>query len=184
MTRQLFRSICFSLIAGTMAITAAVPSVGQKAENFSLATVSGTKIQLSDLTAKGPVLLIVLRGYPGYQCPFCQRQVQDYIQKEQSFVDAGVQVVFVYPGPPDVKMRAEEFLSGKRFPESFLMLLDPNYTLANQYGLRWEAANETAYPSTFLIDRQGLVVFQKIAKLHGGRTSASEVIDLLPKKKR
>ena len=51
------------------------------------------------------------------------------------------------------------------------------------YGLRWDAPHETAYPSTFLIDRQGVIFFSKIVKEHGGRTTAAEILDALSKRK-
>ncbi len=63
------------------------------------------------------------------------------------------------------------------------LLLDPGYDFTNLYGLRWDAPNETAYPSTFLIDSKGVVFFSKVVKEHGGRTTAAEIIDALPKRK-
>jgi peroxiredoxin len=171
-------------MAALSSFAATPPAVGSKAQDFSLRSVGRKIVRLSDLTAKSPVALIVLRGYPGYQCPFCQRQVQEFVEKAQAFSDAGVQVVFVYPGPPaQLNSRADEFLQGKNFPKSFQMLLDPGYEFTNLYGLRWDAPKETAYPATFLIDAQGIVYFEKIVKLHGGRTTAAELIGLLPKGK-
>jgi len=35
-------------------------------------------VSLANLNHQGPVVLIVLRGYPGYQCPYCTRQVHDF----------------------------------------------------------------------------------------------------------
>ncbi len=174
-----------TLVIAAYSLTAATPPpVGSKAPDFSLRSVHDNSVRLSDLTAKSPVALIVLRGYPGYQCPFCQRQVQEFVEKAQAFSDAGVQVVFVYPGPPaQLNSRADEFLQGHNFPASFQMLLDPGYEFTNLYGLRWDGPKETAYPATFLIDGHGIVYFEKIVKLHGGRTTAAEIIDLLPKKK-
>jgi hypothetical protein len=57
------------------------------------------------------------------------------------------------------------------------------YTFTNLYGLRWDAPRGTAYPATFFIDRQGTVFFERIAKLRAGRTTAAEVIELLPTRK-
>jgi hypothetical protein len=54
-------------------------------------------------------------------------------------------------------------------------------TVTNAYGLQWNAPNETAYPSTFLINREGAVFFSKIVKEHAGRTTATEVIEAMPK---
>src|SRR5207247_364268 len=68
---------------------AAPPTVGEKARDFTLSTPDGRHMRLSDVMSQGPVVLVVLRGYPGYQCPYCNRQVQDFIQKAQGFVAAG-----------------------------------------------------------------------------------------------
>jgi peroxiredoxin len=166
-------------------LAAAVPPrVGEKAPDFALSTPEGKSVRLSEMVSKGPVVLVVLRGYPGYQCPYCNRQVQEFIQKSQGFSDAGAHVMLVYPGPPqDLGARANEFLVGKKLPNNFDLMLDPGYTFTNIYGLRWDAAQETAYPSTILIDRQGVVFFIKIVKEHGGRSTAAEILDALPKPK-
>jgi peroxiredoxin len=114
---------------------AAPPTVGDKAPDFKLSTPEGKSVQLSEVTAKGPVVLVVLRGYPGYQCPYCNRQVQDFIQKSQSFAQAGAHVVLVYPGPPqDLGAKANEFLADKKLPENFALVLDPGYEFTNAYG--------------------------------------------------
>ena len=163
---------------------AAPPNVGDKAPDFKLSTPEGKSVRLSEVVSKGPVVLVVLRGYPGYQCPYCNRQVQDFIQKAQNFVDAGAHVVLVYPGPPqDLNAKANEFLADKRMPDNFDLVLDPGYEFTNAYGLRWDAPRETAYPSTFLIDRQGVIFFSKIVRKHGGRTTAAEILDAIPKPK-
>jgi peroxiredoxin len=160
------------------------PMVSDKATDFALSTVEGKSVRLSEVNAKGTVVLVVLRGYPGYQCPYCNRQVQDFIKSSQAFADAGARVVMVYPGPPqDLGGKANEFLADKKLPDNFDMVLDPGYEFTNLYGLRWDAAHETAYPSTFLIDKQGVVFFSKIVKAHGGRTTAAEVLEALPKRK-
>ena len=161
-----------------------LPKVGSKAPDFTLSTPQGKAVQLSELTSAGPVVLIILRGFPGYQCPLCNRQVHDLIKSSQAFADRKVRVTMVYPGPPEeTAAKAAEFLADKPLPPNFDLLLDPAYELVSRYGLRWDAPKETAYPSTFLIDQQGFVFFSKIAKSHGGRTTALEILDVLPKPK-
>src|SRR6266571_4909655 len=173
-----------AIAAALPLVAAAPPTVGEKAPDFTLSTAEGKSTRLSQVTSRGSVVLVVLRGYPGYQCPYCNRQVQDFIQKSQAFVEAGARVVMVYPGPPqNLGARATEFLANKKFPENFDMLLDPGYEFTNLYGLRWDAPRETAYPSTFLIDRQGVIFFSKVVRKHGGRATAAEVLDALPKKR-
>lgn len=129
-------------------------------------------------------MLVVLRGFPGYQCPYCNRQVQDFIQNSQSFADIGARVLMVYPGPSqDLGSKAKELTADKKLPDNFELLLDPDYQFTSAYGLRWNAAHETAYPSTFLIDREGLIFFSKIVKEHGARTKAAEILDAMPSRK-
>jgi peroxiredoxin len=155
------------------------PKVGGNAPDFSLKTLDDQNVRLSELTEKGTVVLIVLRGWPGYQCPVCDRQVQDFINAESGFAQAKAQLVFVYPGPAeDLKAHAEEFRKwkSKQWPVEFLYVLDPDYVMVSAYGLRWDAPRETAYPSTFILDKKGTVRFAKISHSHGDRAKAADVI--------
>ena len=102
----------------------------------------------------------------------------------QGFAEAGARVVMVYPGPAqDLGQRATEFVADKKLPDNFEFLMDPGYKVTNLYGLRWDAPDETAYPSTFLIDGSGVVFFEKISREHGGRTTAAQIMDILSKLK-
>src|SRR5262249_41458313 len=160
------------------------PAVGDKAPDFTLSTLQGKLVRLSDETAKSQVVLVALRGYPGYQCPLCNQQAHDFLKNAQGFADAKARVILVYPGPPDnLGARAAEFVADKKLPDNFDLLLDPGYEFTNLYALRWDAPQETAYPSTFLIDRQGRIFFSKIVKDHGGRSPAEEILGGPPKKK-
>lgn len=154
--------------------------VGDKAPNFSLNTLDDKKVQFSDLTAKSTVVLIELRGWPGYQCPYCSRQVHDYVVNAAKFDAAGVQVLIVYPGPAtDLKAHAADFLHDKNWPNNFLFVLDPDYSFTKAYGLRWDAARETAYPSTFIIDTNNTVRFAHISHGHGDRVGAEDALKAL-----
>lgn len=160
------------------------PKIGDKAPDFSLKTLDDQNVRLSELTAKGKVVLVMLRGWPGYQCPICDRQVLEFIKLEPEFTAAKARVVFVYPGPAeDLKARAKEFVDwkGKQRPKEFLYVMDPDYGMVNAYNLRWDAPKETAYPSTFVLDEKGIVRFAKISKTHGGRTKAAEVLEEVKK---
>jgi peroxiredoxin len=155
-----------------------VPGIGRKAPAFSLSTPAGQIVELGSLTRKGPVVLVVLRGYPGYQCPYCVRQVHDFVENADKFASSGTQVLIVYPGPPaELDQRAKEFLSKENpLPPNVILVIDPDYKFTNQYGLRWDAPNETAYPSTFLIDRHDIIFYRKVSQGHGDRTAASDVL--------
>lgn len=155
----------------------ATPKVGSKAADFSLQSLDGSTVRLSEAVARGPVVLVVLRGWPGYQCPFCTRQFGDYMANAASFAKSGAQVLFVYPGPADgLKEHAAAFTSNKPLPSAFRILLDPDYTFTKSYGLRWNAPKETAYPSTFVLDRNGMVTFAHTSHDHGDRVTAAAAL--------
>ena len=59
------------------------------------------------------------------------------------------------------------------------MLIDPGYGFTNAYGLRWDAPQETAYPATFVIDRDGTIRFARVSLEHGGRTPVADVLKAL-----
>jgi len=158
---------------------AGIPKVGDKAPDFSLKSLDDQSVHLSELTAKGGIVLVVLRGWPGYQCPICDRQVQEFIRLKAEFAEAKAKIVFVYPGPADgLKGHAQEFKDwkNKQWPAEFLYVLDPDYAMVNAYGLRWDAPRETAYASTFVLDDKGVVTFAKISRTHGGRTKAADML--------
>lgn len=164
----------------SLAEDSAPPQVGDKAKDFTLMSLEGEDVTLSKLTADGPVVLVVLRGYPGYQCPICSLQVGGLVRNKSEIKGANAKVVLVYPGEAnELKKRAQEFLRGEELPEGFQMVLDPDYAFTNAYGLRWDAPRETAYPSTFVIDGENVIQFAKVSMTHGGRAKPGNVVAAL-----
>ena len=166
-----------ALTSGSLAYAANPPAAGDSAPDFALKTLDDQSVELHKLTAKSNVALIVLRGWPGYQCPICERQISDMIRNAAKIKERNIQMLFVYPGPVDqLKAHAQEFLQNKDWPKDFLFVIDSDFAFTMSYGLRWDAPNETAYPSTFIIDSDNKVRFAHISKTHGGRVSASELL--------
>jgi peroxiredoxin Q/BCP len=161
---------------------AETPKVGEKAPDFTLATPAGTSVQLSKHVRKSTVVLVVLRGFPGYQCPYCQKQVHDFVEHASDFAAKKATILLVYPGPPaDLDQHAKEFLAKESdLPPNIILAIDPDYKVTNLYELRWDAPHETAYPSTFVLDKKGMVLFEKISHSHGDRTTAQDVLGQIP----
>lgn len=182
LSRLVGNTILFSLLLTTAHAAEAPPKVGDKAPDFELVSLKGDKVKLSSSIKDGPVVLVVLRGYPGYQCPLCTKQFTEFLKAAEDFKAAHATLFFVYPGPADkLKEYAREFIQGKDDPQHFQLLLDPNYNFTNAYALRWDAKNETAYPSTFIIDKDQRITFAKVSKTHGGRTRAADILSALKK---
>ena len=173
----LLASLC--LISARYIVAAAEPpNVGEKAPDFELNTPSGERIQLSKQIGNSTVVLVVLRGFPGYQCPYCQKQVHDFIEHAADFAEKNTKVILIYPGPPaNLDRHAKEFLTQQpSLPTNVVLVIDPDYVLTNRYVLRWDAPGETAFPSTFILDRKGSIISEKISHGHGDRTNASDVL--------
>ncbi len=112
--------------------------------------------------------------------PHLHEEVAEFRGNGDEFKKAGARVLFVYPGPADgLKAKATEFVKGKDYPAHFTILLDPDYTFTTAYRLRWDAKNETAYPSTFVIYGKRKVTFAKVSTAHGDRAKAQEVLENL-----
>ncbi len=165
--------------------TPKIPALADKAPDFSLNALDGTAVTLSKLTANSPVVLVVLRGFPGYQCPICAAQVAGLIAHEHELAFANAHVVLVYPGSGDnLATKAAEFwkmrpLMFSKLPGNFSYVTDPGYQFTVAYALRWDAPSETAYPSTFVIDREGVVRYVKVSKTHGNRAPVAEILRAL-----
>jgi len=55
------------------------------------------------------------------------------------------------------------------------MVTDPDYKVTNLYGVRWNAPEETAYPSTFVLDKSRTVLFQRIIRCTVMSTTCSDL---------
>lgn len=160
------------------------PGVGAKAPDFTLSTPTGKTVRMSKERDGHELVLVVLRGFPGYQCPYCVKQVHDFIDHASHFAAKNTRVLLVYPGPPaNLDQHAKEFLEKQaELPPNVVLLTDPDYAVTNMYGLRWDAPHETAYPSTFVLDKKGIIVFEKISHSHGDRLSAQDAMEHLSAK--
>ena len=105
---------------GSAADRDAPPSVGEKIRDFSLMSVDGKQLTLSDELKRGPVVLVLLRGWPGYQCPFCTRQFGDFLAHAKELQSSGARVIMVYPGPGEnLKQHVDEFIANRELLPNF-----------------------------------------------------------------
>jgi thioredoxin-dependent peroxiredoxin len=176
--------VALSAVFFGTALFAETPAVGAKAPDFTLSTPTGKTVQMSKELQGHNLVLVLLRGFPGYQCPFCAKQVHDFVDHAADFAAKNVRVLLVYPGPPaDLDQHAKDFLAKQsELPANIVLVTDPDYTMTNAYGLRWDAPHETAYPSTFILDKNQTVLFEKIGHSHEDRLSAQGALDQLATK--
>src|SRR5262245_50300695 len=99
------------------------PAVGDKAPDFTLKAIDGTTVTLSEELKRGPVVLILLRGWPGYQCPFCVRQFGEFLGQKAELSSAGARVLWIYPTSDGNQAHAEAFVNNKDVPPNFRLML-------------------------------------------------------------
>ncbi|WP_165070119.1 redoxin domain-containing protein [Paludisphaera rhizosphaerae] len=156
------------------------PVVGGQAPDFTLKTPAGKSVHLGALVEQGPAVVVLLRGWPGFQDSYDTQQVADLVRRTAEFRARNARVVLVYPGEADgLKAAADAFVAAKDLPGNFDLVLDADYVMTKAYNLRWEGGDETAYPSTFVLGAGRKVAFAKVSRVHGGRADASEILQAL-----
>lgn len=186
-SRALAATVFFALGCLTpLMLQAKGPAVGDVAPDFKLPRVGEEGfLSLKEATQTGPVVVVVLRGYPGYQCPLCNDQVAALANRAPALAKLTKRVILVYPGEASaLDEHAEEFIGARTLPEPLVLVRDPDMKMVSEYGLRWDAPNETAYPAAFVVDGHGQVKWSKVSESHGGRSSAQEIVEQLVKLQR
>lgn len=147
-------------------------SVGDEAPDFTLANAVGESVTLSELLATGPV---VLTFYRGEWCPFCNIQLRHLEHALPEFQQFGATLVAVSPQSPDHALSLTE-----KYDLAFPVLSDVDQAVAEAYRVKFalagdledlqvnvfgndprnqnaDASRSLPVPSTFVIDRDGVV---------------------------
>ncbi|MDX1581514.1 MAG: peroxiredoxin-like family protein [Alphaproteobacteria bacterium] len=103
---------------------------GDQVPDFELPNATGEKRRLSDLLAKGPV---VISFYRGGWCPYCNLELKALQEKLPEITDLGASLVAVSPELPDNSLSTAE-----KNALSFDVLSDSGNEVARQFGLVFE----------------------------------------------
>lgn len=134
--------------------------VGKPLADFSLQTLDGRTVQLSDYRGR-TVLINVWATW----CPPCRREMPDLHALYLRYQPSGVELLALNAGEsPDL---VEEYIQQSGF--TFPVLLDPGTEVLNQLGIH-------DYPTTILVDPQGVVQVLHIGLL----TPAAMDTELVP----
>jgi peroxiredoxin len=140
---------------------ATIPQIGDKAPAFTLESIDGKKISLSDF--QGKIVLIV---FTSVNCRECEAQMPYLIGAFQQR-NGELVVLDIYHMIYDPRL-VREYVTDKQF-NTFPALPDANNIVANAYGA-------TRYPPTnFIIDETGIIKYKKI----GPFQSQEEIEDIL-----
>ncbi|WP_409276220.1 thioredoxin-dependent thiol peroxidase [Neobacillus sp. SCS-31] len=126
---------------------------GAAAPDFSLPSVDGSQVKLSDFRGKN----VVLYFYPKDMTPGCTTQACDFRDQHKSFEDVNAVVIGISPDPVD---RHKKFIDKYDLP--FQLLADTDHSVAEAYGV-WKLKKNFGKEymgierSTFVIDKEGMI---------------------------
>ncbi len=144
----------------------AVPT-GPKAPDFSLPTLDGDQISLSDYQGKKVVLL----DFWATHCDPCLREMPELVKIYNERKDQGFIVLAVATDGPDTAsaIPAKVKSTGMNFP----VLLDEDSEVVDRYNPKGEM------PFTLVIDRSGSIVLKRAGYQPGDEASTKKLIDAI-----
>jgi peroxiredoxin len=169
-------------------------AVGDPAPDFTLGDALGSQVGLAELLAKGPV---VVTFYRGEWCPYCNLQLRSLQQALPEIASAGASLVAISPQAPDHGLSMTE-----KHNLAFPVLSDLDQSVSEAYKVRFDVTGELEdlqvnvfqndpavqnadgrrslpVPSTFIIDRHGIVRFASVDADWRVRAEPADVIAAL-----
>jgi peroxiredoxin len=137
-------------------------AVGDSAPEFDLEVHKGARVRLVDFHGKSNVLLVF---HPFAWTSVCAEEALDLQQNLDSFTSAETEVVFVSCDAPAARQAWKEELGVEyTFASDFWS----HGAAARAYGV-FDEANGAPVRGTFLIDKQGLVIWSLVNDRHTRR---------------
>lgn len=167
--------------------------MGAKVPDFTLLDATGTKVPLSSLLAKGPV---VLAFYRGGRCPYCSTELRALQAKLPEITSRGATLVAISPQTPDGSLSTAEKLElafpvlsdeGNHVAESFGLVFSLPEALREVYqgfGIDLPAANgddtfRLPIPATYVVRADGIVAWRFADPDYTKRAEPDDVIAAL-----
>jgi peroxiredoxin len=164
--------------------------VGDRAPEFALPDAAGKTIRLSELIARGPV---VVTWYRGGWCPYCNIALRGFHQSLPEIRAAGASLVAISPETPDNSLSTAE-----KNHLDFDVLSDRGNKAAHAYGVAYKIpaviagqmkgrlakqngddSGELPLGATYVIDRDGIIRYAFVDADYRKRAEPSDVIAAL-----
>ncbi len=141
-----------------------VPRRLQAAENFAIPSPNGRVLRLEDYKGK-----VVFLNFWATWCPPCREEMPSMERLYRRYKNGGL-VVLAVSVDAEGKPIVVPFVQEHKF--SFPIGLDPKMELAERYSVR-------ALPSSFLVDREGVLVAQALGPRKWDGKAAHALIEAL-----
>jgi thioredoxin-dependent peroxiredoxin len=148
--KSLLSILCVLLLAQFQAFSAEMPTVGDKAPDFSVLASNGKTVQLKDYLGKGAIILYF---YPKDDTKGCTAEacgIRDTMEEFKGLDATVLGVSF------DSVESHKAFIEKYHLP--FLLLADTDKKVAKAYGVA-DDTSKVASRVTFVIDKNGKIAF-------------------------
>jgi peroxiredoxin len=166
--------------------------VGDRAPDFELLNAAGKKVKLSELTARGPV---VLTWYRGGWCPYCNISLRGFHKSLPDIQATGATLVALSPETPDNTLSTAE-----KNHLDFEVLSDKGNKVAHAYGVAYKVpqvivaqskgrldlvkhngdnSGELPLGATYVVDRSGVIRYAFVDADYRKRAEPSTVVAVL-----
>lgn len=137
----------------------------------------GSVLDLASYHDSKRVVVVVLRGFSGQICLNCSVQTRALARSVAEFASRDAQVLLVYPGEARSVPQFLDAVSdlGPDFELPFPVLLDLDFTFVRSARLEGELAK----PSSFILDRSGVVRYAYVGKTSADRPSVQDLLGAL-----
>jgi len=174
-------------------LAANIIPVGTKAPSFELLDHDGKIVSSSELVAKGPLVLCFIRGR---WCPFCVGQMEATNLAMPQIEQAGAALLAISP-----QIVKQSFFMHDQHKLRFPLLSDAGNKVARQFGLTYRVPppQEAVYrkalvnlpftngdeswelpiPATYIIDRDGTVLFASANEDYTERPEPTDIVGIL-----
>lgn len=174
-------------------IAANILAVGAKAPEFELQDHNGKVVSSADLLTRGRLVICFIRGR---WCPFCVGQMEAMNLILPQIEQAGATLVAISP-----QTMKQSFFMHDLHKLRFPLLVDAHNDVARQFGLAYRvpAAQEAVYrravvnlpftngddswelpiPATYIIDRDGTVLYASANEDYTERPEPSAIVEIL-----
>lgn len=169
--------------------------IGDKVKDFELTNAFGKKISLKDLRKEGAV---VISFYRGRWCPYCNIELMEYNNIIDQIKLQGANFIAISPEKPD-----ESLENVKEKSLNFEVLSDLNNIVAKNFKITFKVSDDLSdvykgiginleqnqgnsdnilpVPATYIIDKDGTVVYSFVNTDYTKRLEPSIVIEELEK---
>ena len=149
MLKYLSTILVIFFLAGS-ALPAWSVGIGEPAPDFSLTTLEGGPLELTDFKGERPLMLVFWATW----CPICREEVPQIKQIVKQFEPQGLSVVGINVGINDSPRRVKAYRD--KYAIDYPLAFDKGSRVTRAFGV-------TGTPTVLILDKQGIVRYRDAA---------------------